>query len=145
MYLWNNLHLAPHIQHQCDSNSLDNNDLRLAVEACAEKAISLLDDNINDDSLYLLFEWNADKAELNVCVTDASKQHDSKHQVIMHFAALANKLHSLPTTERLAKQHELSESVQFWLHDYLTTCTAFFRYSLVAIFHKGSRANTELL
>ena len=106
--------------------------LKEGVEACAAKAISLLDKNIQDDSLYLLFEWNENTAELNIVVTDASKQQDSPFSVGAHFAAQE-------------KSATTSELVRFLLSDYLASCSAFFRYSLVAIFHSSARENSNLL
>ena len=106
--------------------------LKAGVEACAAKAIGLLDKNIQDDSLYLLFEWNESTAGLNIVVTDASKQQDSAISVGAHFGAQE-------------KSAATSELVKFLLSDYLASCSGFFRYSLVAIFHCSNRANSQLL
>jgi hypothetical protein len=106
--------------------------LKEALENCAAKAISLLNNNIQDDSLYLLFEWNPETSALNIVVTDASKQHDSPLSVGV-------------SVEQLEKSEDTTEVVQFLLSDYLASCSAFFRYSLVAIFHSGNRANSNLL
>lgn len=124
------------------SRITDTTNLRQAVEACAAHAISLLKDNIQDDSLYLMFEWNGQQCSLSAVVTDASKQQDAPQKVSCHFAGLADELDQ---NARTATMEELTENIKFWLHDYFTTCTAFFSYSLVAIFHKNTRANTELL
>ncbi len=106
--------------------------LKEGVEACAAKAISLLDNNIQDDSLYLLCEWNENTADLNIVVTDASKQQDSPFSVGANF-------------EVQEKPEATSELIQFLLSDYLASCSAFFRYSLVAIFHSSTRDNSNLL
>lgn len=122
-----------------------NNTLKDALETCAAKAISLLGENIQDDSLYLLFEWNPDIAELNIAITDASKQIDAPAYVGAHFAVLQQELESLPPAGQVEQKEATSELVKFLLSDYLASCSAFFRYSLVAIFHSSSRADSVLL
>ena len=106
--------------------------LKDTLETCAEKAISLLDKNIQDDSLYLLFEWNPSTTTLNIVVTDADKQQDSPFSVGAHF-------------EQLENTETTNELIRFLLSDYLASCSAFFHYSLVAIFHSSSRSNSNLL
>lgn len=119
--------------------------LKKAIEAGAEKIVSLLASNILDDSLYLLFEWDPLNARLTGSVTDASKQVDSPQRIVCEFPGVKANLAHLDGGQREQQQVDLTESIKFWLHDYLTTCTAFFRFSLVAIFHADSRENTELL
>ncbi|WP_323815003.1 hypothetical protein [Cellvibrio sp. NN19] len=103
--------------------------LKDGLEACAAKAINLLNDNIQDDSLYLLFEWNPQTNSLKVVVTDANKQQDAPISVGADF-----------------EQTDIAtEQVKFLLSDYLASCSAFFRYSLVAIFHSSSRTDSTLL
>lgn len=110
----------------------DQHPLKDALEACAAKAIELLEKNIQDDSLYLLFEWNPETCALNIVVTDADKQRDAPASVGARFAQSANT--DLSTAQ-----------VRFLLSDYLASCGAFMRYSLVAIFHSEARANSTLL
>lgn len=125
--------------HSASELDTNENTLCKTIEACADIAISLLKTNIQDDSLYLLFEWNEELATLNIVVTDATKKHDSQESVLCTFPNLAL---DLINQEQRTKH---TDTVKFWLHDYLTTCTAFFSYSLVAIFHSSTRNNTELL
>jgi hypothetical protein len=117
----------------------EENTLRKTIEACADKAIGLLKTNIQDDSLYVLFEWNEELATLSIVVTDATKENDAQQSVCCTFPNVA--LDLVYQEQRAA----YTDSIKFWLHDYLTTCTAFFSYSLVAIFHSSTRNNTELL
>lgn len=119
--------------------------LKDGLETCAAQAISLLQNNIQDDSLYLLFEWNANTAELTIVVTDAAKQQDSPLSVGAHFAQLHQEIESLPPAGQQEKIAAINEQVKFLLSDYLASCSAFFRYSLVAIFHSSSRSNSSLL
>ncbi len=125
--------------HSASELNTEESTLRKSIEACADKAIGLLKTNIQDDSLYLLFEWNEALATLNIVVTDATKQNDAQQSVCCTFPNLAL---SLANQEQRAAY---TDAIKFWLHDYLTTCTAFFSYSLVAIFHSSTRNNTELL
>jgi len=117
----------------------EENTIHKTIEACADKAISLLKTNIQDDSLYLLFEWNEELATLNIVVTDAAKKNDAQQSICCTFPNLA--LNLVNQGQRIA----YTDAIKFWLHDYLTTCTAFFSYSLVAIFQSSTRNNTELL
>jgi hypothetical protein len=118
--------------------------VKASVEAATDQAVALLKNNIQDDSLYLLFEWNADAAKLTILVTDASKTQDAPELVCCSFPMLALEASNSDARGALTSATS-TDSVKFWLHDYLTTCTAFFSYSLVAIFHSSTRSNTELL
>jgi len=120
-------------------------EIKMAVEASAGKIIGLLADNILDDSLYLLFEWDPANAVLTASVTDADKKQDSPQHIRCEFSGIKANFERLDAAQRIEQQVDLTECVKFWLHDYLTTCTAFFKFSLVAIFHADSRSNTELL
>lgn len=115
--------------------------VKSAIEKSADKAISLLKNNIQDDSLYLLFEWNTNASSLNIVVTDSSKTNDSNESVNCVFSGIKDEFANADEAQQLA----YADTVKFWLHDYLTTCTAFFSYSLVAIFHSSTRKHTELL
>ncbi len=119
--------------------------LKDALETCAAKAISLLDENIQDESLYLLFEWNTTRADLTIVVTDGRKQQDADIKVCTHFVQLQQELQSLPENEQQEKISATNELVKFLLSDYLASCSTFFRYSLVAIFHSSTRDNSQLL
>lgn len=125
--------------HSTSELDIDESKICKTIEACADKAIGLLKTNIQDDSLYVLFEWNEELAQLKVVVTDATKKNDAQDSICCTFPNLV--LDIVNQEQRAA----YTDSIKFWLHDYLTTCTAFFSYSLVAIFHSSTRNNTELL
>lgn len=112
----------------------DQTSLKQAVEACATKAVELLHRNIQDESLFLLFEWNAATAQLRAVVTDTDKKIDSPCVVLAEFGDLLQ-----PATA------DIATNIQFLLSDFLASYSPFFRYSLVAMFHSGSRAATTLL
>lgn len=105
----------------------DESGIRSALAECVEKAISLLAANIQDESLYLMFEWSASSSRLSIVVTDSSKKIDSPQVVQCSFFKLD------------------PEDLQYWLGDYFTTCESFMRYSLVAAFHCQTRMQSALL
>lgn len=118
--------------HDTKCLSLEHPAMKSAIEQCIEKACSLLASNIQDDSLYLLFEWFADTATLKVLVTDSSKTQDAPQVIRCQFIRLEN-------------DAEIAERVQYWIRDYLTTCASFMQYSLVAAFHFQGREHCVLL
>lgn len=141
MLTWNTHQTPNRTTHAALMNDSGEQQVRHAIESCADKAIHLLKNNIQDDSLYLLFEWDLLTTSLNIVVTDSSKTQDAPEVVHCIFSGVHNTLVQADKTQQII----YADTVKFWLHDYLTTCTAFFSYSLVAIFHSGTRQNTELL
>lgn len=120
-------------------------ELKVAIEACAAKAVSLLDKNIQEDSLYLLCEWSAQETQLSIVLTNAEKQQDAPFTVSTKLPDLQLSLAALSDLERSEKIEALNDSVKFLLSDFLASYNPFFSYSLVAIFHSSSRAETSLL
>lgn len=141
MLTWNTNNTNDRISYTAVITDPNEYQVKIAIEKSADKAIGLLKDTIQDDSLYLLFEWDINTASLTVVVTDASKTHDSTESIRCICSGVQSKFSQADETQRL----EYADTIKFWLHDYLTTCTAFFSYSLVAIFHSSTRKNTELL
>lgn len=123
----------------CKNN--DDAAIKNAVNQTIEKAISYLYDNIQDDSLYFLVEWDNDKQALTVVVTDDSKQKESQHKVHCDFS---EKGASTSSDEDTSSPIDVS-SIQYWARDLLTTDTQYIRFSLVAIFSQGDRQKTQLL
>jgi len=115
------------IVHHAKYAGTEEPDIRLVLAECVEKSISLLDTNIKDESLYLLFEWCAASSVLSIVVTDSTKKIDAPQVVTCGFSRLEY------------------EDLQYWLGDYFTTCESFMRYSLVAAFHSQTRAESVLL
>src|SRR4051812_8538168 len=91
----------------------DDTSLRLAIEACAEKAIKLLKENIQDDSLYLLFEWNPESSTLTIAVTDADKKLDAAQTVSCVFSGLHSGLKQLNSTDYEWQVADHIESIKF--------------------------------
>ena len=103
---------------------------QLAVNETIEKAIEIVPLHITDDSVYMIFEWCADKALLTVSLSDETKANDSS--MVVHC--------ELPALAAIDK-----ETLRFWVRDYLTTCDSFMHFSLIAVFHTGDRSKADLL
>ncbi|MGJ8687063.1 MAG: hypothetical protein ACSHWQ_06260 [Spongiibacteraceae bacterium] len=125
---------ADYVIHTSVCSACDDTTLRAAAGECVEKATSLLSENIDDDSMYVLFGWDAEQGNLMVSVSDAAKQKDASQVVCCNFSALDEKNNA-----------EFIETLKYWITDYLTTCSGFMRYSLVAAFYSESRDQTALL
>lgn len=144
----NSVAAGEHVSHYAECGETAEDHIKIAMALCVEKAVSLLEVNAKDESMYLMFEWNTTDSELTIVVTDQTKQRDSDNIVQCHFPAL-NKTMSLenfPSEEEWKSTvNEYAEDVEFWIRDYLTTCTSFLNYSLIAAFHCGNRKASKLL
>ncbi len=130
-----------YVVHFSECAGRDDEQIRGALNICVEKAISLLSINIHDDSMFLVFHWEAVLSELTVVVTNESKICDSKHAVKCLFSGLDSE-----RLERLVQTgDEYAQQIKYWIKDYLTTCNSFLNYSLVAMFYSESRDACELL
>jgi hypothetical protein len=120
------------------ANCSDSDELLIAkvIGETIEQAILNLGRNFNNDSMFLLFEWDKDTSTLTVVVTDQAKQYDSNIVVECKFNALA---------EMELQADQLADNIHYWIKDYLTTCDSFFQYSLVAVFHAEQRSKAVLL
>ena len=137
-----------HVVHLALFKELGESNLKLAVIDCINKAVELLPKNINDNSRYFLFEWDIVYSTLTVVTTDDSKESDSRHIVKCIMSTLDERMNNLASTSEEkweVKTEEFSQLVRGWIHNYLTTCNGFMKYSLIAIFHNESRKNTKLL
>ncbi|MBB5210638.1 hypothetical protein [Microbulbifer hydrolyticus] len=117
--------------HSASLEVTSDEKMQQAIDACIDKACGLLENNIQDDSRYMLFGWNVDTSTLTIVVTDDEKEHDSRNVVQCQFTA---------TDESLDP-----EDIHYWIKDCLTTCAPFLQYSLIAAFHQESRASCTLL
>ena len=122
------------IQHSTVCSDSAERDVQAAVDACAEYAFALLDDNITDHAMYCLFIWDSEKNALTIVVTDETKKQDAKHRVTMGFSVFPN-----------IEGEEPADTVKYWITDYLTTCQSFLAFSLLAGFVRGERDRVELM
>ena len=124
---------SPRYLHQAICNEANEAAIKGVINGSIERAIDCLHENIQDDSLYFLVEWDEATSSLTIIVTDDSKQKESPHKVVSNF-------------EHVIKDSNVDiDKIQYWVRDFLTTSTGFIRFSLVAIFSRGDRNNTLLM
>lgn len=111
------------VLHQAISAGNTQELIKISVLGCADYAFSLFDDNVKDESMYCLFDWNFSMQTLTISVSGPSKTVLSKHVVQL-------KLESYDAY--LIDQEDQQEQIQLWLHNHLTTSAEFLEYSLVA-------------
>lgn len=135
------------IVHLAEYPDREDDKIKLAIEGVVDKAVSLLEQNIVTESRYLLFEWDSVYSMLTVVVTDDTKENDSVHVVKCLFPALDEEMNTLEVDEDEWEKvvDEYASSVKFWLKDYLSVCSNFFNYSLLAAFHNETREQCQLL
>lgn len=126
-----------HVLHRATCQAVDELAIKNAVIETAHKAAQLLVDNIEDDSLYLLFIWEPEHSLLTAVVTDDTKQNDAVHVVRCDFPESTASTHSI--------DDPFSSSLSFWIRDYLTTSSEYMRFSLVALFTDSTRDVTGML
>jgi hypothetical protein len=124
------------VLHKAVSVAKTQDSIKLVVLACADQAFSLFDDNVKDESMYCLFDWNFGQQELTISITDPSKSRSAKHIVQL---TLEN------YDAYLSDKHEQQEQIQLWLHNHLTTSAEFFQYSLVAAITADGNTRDSIL
>jgi len=123
--------------HSSVSTSGNEAELKQAVLGAADYAFNLLDQNIEDDSMFCLFDWDFDKKKLLIAVTDPSKKKLAKHTVELILTGYA---------DHIADKEDQQEQIQLWLHNYITTAANFLQFSLVAaIIADGDTGSSVLL
>ena len=123
--------------HSSVSTSSNEAELKQAVIAAADYAFDLLDGNIEDDSMFCLFDWDFNLQRLLIAVTDPTKKKLAKHTVALTLEGYA---------AHIADKEEQQEQIQLWLHNHITTAAAFLQFSLVAaITADGDAASSILL
>lgn len=131
-----------------ESDEIEEKLIKLNVVECIDKSIALLGENITEKSLYYLCEWDAIRSTLTIVVTDETKSVDSKNIVKCCFNNLNEKFHKFKSESEMEWEHVVnnySSTMCDCIRDYLTTCSGFMNYSLVAIFHSTGRDSAELL
>jgi len=141
-------HVVDHVVHYTNFSEAGDREVQLAIENCIDKAVLHLADNINDDSRYLLFEWDVVYSLLTIVVTDDRKENDAIHVVKCSFTGIDSKFNAkddIPDNDWENRVNEYAQDIKFWIKDYLSLCNGFLDYSLVAAFHCKNRASIELL
>lgn len=111
------------VLHKAISRENTQDTIKVSVLACADQAFSLFDDNVKNESMYCLFDWNYALQTLTISITEPSKTVSSKHIVQL-------KLENFD--DYLNDKEDQQEQIQLWLHNHLTTSAEFLQYSLVA-------------
>jgi hypothetical protein len=123
--------------HSVTSTVESEAELKQAVLAAADYAFDLLDENIEDDSMFCLFDWDFSKQRLLIAVTDPTKKKLAKHTVELTLEGYAS---------HIADKEDQQEQIQLWVHNHITTAATFLQFSLVAaIIADGDTANSILL
>jgi len=135
------------VYHAECSNSA-NKSVVSAIDQCIDKALDLLSINVVDESRYLMFEWDKAHSTLTIAVTDHTKANDSEHVVRCIMSGLYKEMQSirdLSPSDCDEKMNAYSFDVKYSINNYLTTCSEFLRYSLIAAFHSDSRDKSILV
>lgn len=111
------------VLHRAVSAENTQDSIKCIVLECATYAFSLFDENVKNESMYCLFDWDYAQQTLTIDVTDPSKQILAKHTVQL---ILEN------YDAYLTGKEDQLEQMQLWLHNFLTTSAEFLQYSLVA-------------
>lgn len=122
--------------HRAKSNSEIESDIKQAVLDASEYAFQLLNENIEDDSMFCLFDWSFDKQLLTIAVTDPSKTKLAKHKVELTLNGYA---------AHIADKEDQHEQIRLWIHNYITTAATFLQYSLVAAITADGEPSSSVL
>jgi hypothetical protein len=122
--------------HRAASDTESEGELKQAVLAAADYAFDLLDENIEDDSMFCLFDWDFNQQRLLIAVSDPSKKKLAKHTVILNLKGYAS---------HIVNKEDQQEQIQLWLHNHITTAAVFLQFSLVAAITADSDINNSIL
>ena len=137
-----------HTVHHAECVDSSEKQVVSAIEQCIDKTMNLLSANVVDESRYLMFEWDTTSSTLIIAVTDHTKENDSEHVVRCVMSGLDKEMQGIrdrSATEWEEKKNEFSFDVKYCINDYLTICSEFLRYSLIAAFHNESRDKSILV
>lgn len=127
--------------HHAESPACEDEAVKNDMEEALEKAMALLNANVKNESRYFLVEWDRENAVLRLAVTNDRKAQDAADVVTCRFMMLHQRLQ----TEDEPAVDACSDKVNFYAKDYLSTCTGFMDYSLVAMYTDGSRNDVRML
>ena len=121
--------------YRCEHN--DDTAIRQVINQTIDKAVSLFPNNVWDQSRYMIFKWDSNNKLLAIVIADDSKTIESPDSVKCEITA-----YQRAAAQQVSQQND---NIQYWIRDYLTTCTGFFSYSLIAIFYDQCGDKTSLL
>ena len=127
--------------HHAESPASEDEAVKNDMEEALEKAMALLNANVKNESRYFLVEWDRVNAVLRLAVTNDRKAQDAVDVVTCRFTALYQRLQM----EGESAAEACSDKINFYAKDYLSTCTGFMDYSLVAMYTDGARNEARML
>lgn len=134
------------IVYLAQSDKSEDLEVKQDIDECIAKAIELLDENVKDQSMYLLFEWDIENSKLTAVVTDESKKNDSSQVVECQFTSINDRLQAFKaSSDSDVAVEDCVGKIRYWIRDNLTTNVDFFQFSLIAAFHSSSRQECVLL
>ncbi len=107
------------------------------INSAIDRAIAIIPQSMHEDARYLLFNWSADTGTLTAVTTDDEKSHDASESIQLSIKDWQPSPGTLPADQ--------SETLHYWIRDYLTTCADFLHYSLIAVYCEGDRNKSRLL
>lgn len=122
--------------HRAVSTSESEAEIKQAVLDAGDYAFNLLDENIDDDSMFCLFDWNFEHQRLLIAVTDPSKKKHAKHTVELTLSGYRS---------HIVDKEDQQEQIQLWLHNHITTAAAFLQFSLVAAIIADGDVDSSIL
>ncbi|MFT4907457.1 MAG: hypothetical protein ACI978_001540 [Oleispira sp.] len=122
--------------HRVTSSNESEAELKEAVLEAADYAFDLLHENIEDDSMFCLFDWDFAKQRLLIAVTDPSKKKLAKHTVELTLTGYAS---------HIADKEDQQEQIQLWVHNHITTAANFLQFSLVAAIIADGDVDSSIL
>jgi hypothetical protein len=123
--------------HYAQCNDPGDAAVQLFINSAIDRAIAIIPQSMQDNARYLLFNWDSNKACLKVVTTDDDKSHDAPESIQLDIPAWQVSAGSVCS--------EQSDTLHYWIRDYLTTCAEFLHYSLIAVYCEGDRKRTRLL
>jgi hypothetical protein len=123
--------------HYAQCNDPEDAVVQSFINSAIERAIAIIPQSMHENARYLLFNWDSNKSCLNVVTTDDDKSHDAPESIQLDIPAWQSSTGSVTG--------EQSDTLHYWIRDYLTTCAEFLHYSLIAVYCEGDRSNTRLL
>jgi hypothetical protein len=123
--------------HYAQCNDPQDTVVQSFINDSIDRAIAIIPQSMHEDARYLLFNWDPYTASLTAVTTDDDKSRDAPESIQLDISAWLASTDSVTAVQ--------TETLHFWIRDYLTTCAEFLHYSLIAVYCEGDRSKTRLL
>jgi hypothetical protein len=136
-----------YVVHFSSSNAVKDDDVKLVLQECIDKAIDFFDENINQESEYFLIEWDPVYSMITLVVTNGEKTRDSRNVVKCQLEFIDAKMQNegLPDFIWELRINHYSKKVKRWVKSYLQNRGAPKGCRLTPAFHSESRDLIEIL